>query len=120
MLNGASWIGLVLIAPERLIPEPALIAVAVVLSLPLAAPFVLSGPPEYPGNEEIVVACIAVGVNTLAWGYGIAWLWHNVFRRYSLLKMMSLITIICVLLGVAARIRREAPLNMPDKPTWKR
>ena len=100
MLNGVSWIGLVLIASARLVPDPALITVAIVLSLPVAVPFVL---PTLGTRtvDETVVTCIVIGVNTLAWGYGVAWLWHNVFYRYSLRLLMSIMTVIAVLLGVA-------------------
>lgn len=61
--------------------ERAVAWIGFVLSLPIAWFFVLPRPDYQPTVEGMVFICIIMGLNSLVWGYGLAWLCHAFYRH---------------------------------------
>jgi hypothetical protein len=80
LLNCAAWACLVLYAEERggtLPGGAAMVAAVVFLSLPLALPLNVLLPSHSP--QGVILWSIVLGLNSLAWGYGLSWLASRVF-----------------------------------------
>ena len=79
--NGVAWI-LILVLPE-LVGNPNVFALFIPIGLLLSFPFVwcwclfpsLGG----PTIADVVEIAIVFGLNSIAWGYGVAW----IVRRYG-------------------------------------
>jgi len=93
MANGLAWVGWHILVPRELLPDALMLGVAVVLAFPFALPLLVPRLHHDPTTVEIVLICIVIGLNAFAWGYGVAWLWRNVFRRYSLLQLLGAVTL---------------------------
>ncbi len=83
IVNCALWgivaLGLAVNLPVLLLP-------ALVVCWPVAWLFVLPtmGDRSRDAGVGLVVACVAIGANSLLWGYGISWLmslWAAMYRR---------------------------------------
>jgi hypothetical protein len=61
----------------------------VVFSLPLALPFMLPQLDNSPTLAEIVLKSVVVGLNAMAWGYGLAALWRKIARWGKMWKSRS-------------------------------
>jgi hypothetical protein len=75
LLNCAAWACLVLYTEERggtLPGGAATVAAVVFLSLPVALPLSAFLPSH--GPVAVILSSIVVGLNSLAWGYGLSWL----------------------------------------------
>src|SRR5688500_14899449 len=57
------------------------VLIATYFSLPLAFPFLaMSFFQPHPRSDEVRVACMMLGVNSIVWGYGVSWLWSTIAR----------------------------------------
>ncbi len=99
IVNGLSWVALVVLALNGAISSEIFISAGMVLSLPIALPFVLPTVGHHHSDGDVVSICIIIGVNTLAWGYGLAWLWQVVCGRQPLFMLLAVATIIAALFG---------------------
>ena len=99
ILNGLLWVGLVVSSLSGAGPSEVTIAIAMVLSLPIALPFILPTLGHQYSEAEVIGHCIIIGINTLAWGYGLSWLWENVCRRRMLPMLLVVAAIIAGLFG---------------------
>lgn len=98
ILNGLLWVGVVVSSLHKAVPSEIGNAIAMVLSLPIALPFIL--PTGHQCSEaDVIGLCILIGINTLARGYGLAWLWETVCRRRILPMLLLVATIITGLFG---------------------
>jgi hypothetical protein len=99
-INGLVWISLFAVGSSRIVPEPVLIAIALIVAFPFAISFMLPSGHSVPSDPDAVLLCILIGINAFAWGYGLAWIWRHVFRRYSLRRLLAVMTVIALLLGL--------------------
>ncbi len=99
MLNGLLWVGLVVSSLNGAVPSQVSIAIAMILSLPIALPFILPTVGDQPSEADVIGHCIIIGINALAWGYGLSWLWENVCRRRMLPMLLVVAAIIAGLFG---------------------
>jgi hypothetical protein len=65
-------------------PEPIAVLAALLLSPPLATPFLLPGGGR--SFSDAIASSVAVGVNSVLWGYGISWLFAATFDRAAAKK----------------------------------
>ena len=101
MLNALLWVALIIAARTQTVPEPFVglfVIVSLILSLPFALPCLLPDP--HPTVASTLSFCLIIGLNSFAWGYGLSWLWRNVFRRYSLRTLFAVVTLIAIALGI--------------------
>lgn len=98
--NGLVWIGLLAVGPSRIVPDPVWMIILLIVASPFAIPIVLPGGHSVPSDQDIIASCFLIGMNAFAWGYGLAWIWQHVFRRYSLRRLFAIVTIIALLLGI--------------------
>ena len=88
--NCLAFVGIILLAMTGYLEpdggERILHCVMMFLSLPLAFPFLIPsmGPPT---AIEIIVACLAIGINSFAWGYGLAWMISKRLSRRNSAKI---------------------------------
>ena len=97
MLNGGLWVAGVIFmrawgpaGPPDWLDVP-VTCILLLVSLPVALPFVLPSCPlgGYPDDSEVVAMGIVFVLNAFAWGYGLAWLiggvkkWIELFRGRS-------------------------------------
>ena len=73
LANCAAWAACVLARDAA--PDWLLTAVLVPLSLPLALPVMLFH--NASGKLGLVLHCALIGLNGIAWGYGVSWLWSQ-------------------------------------------
>jgi hypothetical protein len=81
LLNCAAWACLVLYGEERggsLPGGAAMVAAVVFLCLPVALPLNAFLPSH--GPQGVVLWSIVLGLNSLAWGYGLSWLASRAFN----------------------------------------
>jgi hypothetical protein len=91
IINGLVWIGLLAVGPSRIVPDPVWWIIVLI---------VLPGGHSVPSDQDTIASCFLIGMNAFAWGYGLAWIWQHVFRRYSLRRLFAIVTIIALLLGI--------------------
>ncbi len=71
ILNCSAWVVLVFSLQNDFHPPDVLLAIGlIVLSLPVALPFML--PSQEPTTVGAICVCIIIGVNSFLWGYGLA------------------------------------------------
>ncbi|MEZ6087284.1 MAG: hypothetical protein R3C05_04505 [Pirellulaceae bacterium] len=99
IFNGTAWVALISASRLQTLPEPVLMTVGLILSFPIALPFFVPKT-HAPTVEETIITCIAIGINSLAWGYGVAWLWYHVTISRSLRRLLYLMTVIAIGLGI--------------------
>ena len=105
MLNAAFWLFAAAVGPRVHVHSQAvdiLFAIAVlVLSLPVAWPFVFPSTCGGMTESDLVVRAVAIGVNAFAWGYGVAWLYRRSFHvQFSLQTLLAVVTAAAILLGL--------------------
>ena len=98
ILNGLLWVGVVASTLHGAVPSEIGISAAMVLSLPIALPFILPTGGQC-SEVDVIGLCIIIGINTLAWGYGLAWLWEAVCRRRVFPMLLLVAAIIAGLFG---------------------
>lgn len=98
VLNGVLWILFLVIIPIPCIPDPMPFVIEIALSLPLALPIMILSH-AIPDLGAALVACVAIGINTLAWGYGMAWLCRRL-RRCPPHLLLLIVVLVAVLMGL--------------------
>jgi len=100
IVNGLSWLALFLVTRYTALASELTIGIAMLLSLPIAFPFLLPRGHQTPTDADTIFLCVVIGLNAFAWGYGVSWLWQNVIRRCSLRVLFAVMTTIAVLLAI--------------------